>query len=418
MVKAQGLEEYIKIDWRDILGTNVNDLKALQSKDKFKFTHIMTSAAVGNLFILRILQIGFLLNIPSIIPSLCMNDLTKDHSIFSKSGRSISHVTPFISAELQGDNMLELTREEKANIRRNISIVKTNDSTLKKEQRDLCSAIETEMRTQLINFFGFEISEDSKTWSKGQPFPIKWSNIFEKFASANGNQSIFAPFNLVDKESITLRYDPMPHVVRDIVRINIEELVNNYSENPLDFFAYVKSSFQTFFDEKKCYLLDADHDLRVSELEKEKTENLGMVKQKRKATQKQHRKRKKRKAQNSKDNEEQNLEEEEEGEEEEEEDAEEKDEDEYNEQTITGSTSQKRSKKQHLEEEAASGGEKKSEEGKVQEEIKKQEKGKGVTNRSSSKPPLASRRQLSEQQPSAGQSSPTVQQVIKQNKKG
>ena len=38
------------------------------------------------------------------------------HSIFSKSGRSISHVTPFISAELQGDNMnLELTREEKAN---------------------------------------------------------------------------------------------------------------------------------------------------------------------------------------------------------------------------------------------------------------------------------------------------------------
>jgi len=290
------------------MGTHVWELKEYQSSHNFKFTHVMTSAAVNNFFDLRVLQVGFQLGIPTLMPRVSIQRLNKDLHVFDTKSRTIQNVNPFCDGELQSDQTdaepgskakTDAEPGSKAKIdnkpeKRNIVIVETHlklDTVLE----NLNLAIYDEMQAQVKGFFGYFLDKE-QIWSTTQPFPQKWSTILKNFLETK-DEKVFDSFLTTEQTLIKIRFDPLPHVVTDCVLLGVEKMVQ-YSENPDEFFQFVKSSFESFFVKNHFYLLDKES-LPKEHVELDEEEQIDeevVKKQKRlKATKKQRAKRARRK---------------------------------------------------------------------------------------------------------------------------
>lgn len=251
LVENQKLQEYIRIDWRDILGVKVDELK------RFNFTHIMTSAAVSVLFYLRVMQVGMLLRIPTLISRVSVHAVQKEYHVFDSCSNTITHVEKFCQAELQTDpDDANATAEN-----RNVAIVETNavgPATIKRLNR----AILNEMKQVLLKHYGF-LDKSQNIWTR-KAFPQKWSTIFEAF-SKTGDRNIFHA-----DTSVVFKFEPMPHVVTEILRIPVDEMVQ-FSTKPDAFFSYVQEFFAHALTRYNYYLLDARsiRELDIGEIHEE-----------------------------------------------------------------------------------------------------------------------------------------------------
>ena len=241
-VNKLGLQEYILIDWRDILGVNINDLES------FKFTHLMTSASVSKLFSLRLMQVGIHLRIPTLMSRVSVQAVQKEYHVLDSLSNQIQHVHKFCDAELQRESA------DDAKERRNVALVETNIIGPLYIKR-IHGAIINEMKQVLLNHYG-RLDKSTNTWFvKGKLFPETWSSIFESFKKS-GDKNIFNAS--ARNNSIVFQFEPMPHVVRQCLQIKVDDMIR-YSEHPDEFFSFVQEFFANAFSTFHFFLLAKEH---------------------------------------------------------------------------------------------------------------------------------------------------------------
>jgi hypothetical protein len=250
-VEKLGLQEYIRIDWRDILGVNINELRA------FNFTHIMTSAAVGELFYLRVMQVGMLLRIPTLISRVSVQAVQREYHVFDSRSNQIQYVEKFCSAELQREN------DDDKKECRNVAIVATNVLGLPTEKR-IHGALVNQLKQELLKYYG-RLDKGTNKWSvKAKPFPEKWASNFEKFSKLRDINIFNADART---NSVAFQYEPMPHVVSVRLQITVADMIR-YSENQDEFFSYVQAFFVEAFIANNFFLFDKEQidQLNVGEI--------------------------------------------------------------------------------------------------------------------------------------------------------
>lgn len=240
-VEKLGLQEYIRIDWRDILGVTINELST------FNFTHIMTSAAVGELFYLRVMQVGMILRIPTLISRVSIQAVQKEYHVFDSRSNQIQYVEKFCAAELQREN------DDDNKECRTVSIVATNVIGLPTVKR-IHGALVNQLKHELLKYYG-RLDKGTNKWSvKAKPFPEKWASNFEKFSKLRDINIFNADART---NSVAFLYEPMPHVVRVRLQITVDDMIR-YSENQDEFFSYVQAFFVEAFTANNFFLFDKE----------------------------------------------------------------------------------------------------------------------------------------------------------------
>jgi len=239
LVKEFDVQDFILIDWRDIMGVNVDELR------DFNFTHIMTSAAVDKLFYLRVMQVAAHLKIPTLISRVSVQAVQKEYHVLQSHANEIDHVEIFCKAELQpesSDSKLE---------NRNVAIVQTDSIGPATIQR-MNTAIANEMKLLLLNHYGY-LDKKTNRWIK-KAFCDKWSSIFETF-SKTGDRNLFSAD--MTYNSVIFQFEPLPHVVKPRLTITVNGMIG-YSEKPDEFFSYVQGYFREAYEDHHYFLLDSE----------------------------------------------------------------------------------------------------------------------------------------------------------------
>lgn len=239
LVQKFDVQDYILIDWRDIMGVDVDELR------DFNFTHIMTSAAVDKLFYLRVMQVAMHLKIPTLISRVSVQAVQKEYHVFHSHANEIEHVNLFCKAELQPESSGSKLEN------RNVAIVGTDligPAAIKR----MNIAIVNEMKLLLINHYGY--LDKTNRWIK-KAFCDRWSSIFNTF-SKTGDRNVFNAD--ATNDSVIFQFEPLPHVVKSRLTITVDDIIIRYSENTDVFFSYVQEFFVDAFKHHHYFLLDSE----------------------------------------------------------------------------------------------------------------------------------------------------------------
>lgn len=274
MIRRLGFDDNIKVDFVDILKLKLSDLVP------YKINYIASSAAVNDLFYLRLIQAALVLKVPSLLVSESHVKALGDLKVLTKgkNKNTFQNCTKFAEAEVQPSsskmkgckrNVFRIdTGEPSIRAKLGMNCILCNNKTpffLKSMQHNYLfhlEAIEEQIKGCLIGIldrtFGYKLVPSEAAWTTTSRFCTEWKVFFQKVLGMEETASKKRRIENLLTRKTPIRFEPLDYFIREEFSLSVEQCIAyaNDGSDGIMFFQAVRSFFIGLIKQNNYYLLD------------------------------------------------------------------------------------------------------------------------------------------------------------------
>jgi len=247
LIRKLDLEDNVKIDFKDFLTIPIQDLAP------FDFNYIASSAAVNNLFYLRLLQVAIELRVPNLLVSkdhvIALNNMDIIESMSRKN--KYYHCSKFADAEVQPN------RGVAKGCKRDVYRIETNHSSMQYTLEKVKKQIKFVFDGMNDRTFGHEIKV-GKEWAVSSRLSMDWKARFRNISCIEDSLKRQRVEKLLQNCNNEIRFELCPNIVKDKYILGVDDCIKfaECRESRGGFFMVLHCFFESRLQFNNYYILD------------------------------------------------------------------------------------------------------------------------------------------------------------------